>query len=474
MSNSFRQSEPTAQVCTWIEHADPCDDRLLERAKLHILDTFAVAVAGRGTRQVRALARFHDASMAVCGHSLAMGLDRRVEASVAALLTGASAHALDFDDQSYRIYGHSSAVVLPAALALAEENGNTGSELLAAFVVATEAVSKIGRALNPAHFRRGWHSTGTLGAFGAVVACSKLLNLNADETAHALGLAAVRSGGIRANNPTMAKAFQAGQAAQAGVIAAKLAASGVTACTSVLEAHAGYAAVYNHGDAPDFSVFHLLGDPWEIVEPGLMVKQYPACSSIATIIDAMASLLNSGVRASDIEGIHCEVTPLASASMSTSLPPTGYAGKFSIPFCLSSYILHGRLDLDSFGDNVLGESEFRRLGECVTVEVDSSRGWAPASGPEGALLSVKLNDGRRLSVRQDLPLWGYGDRLSDSQVIEKAEYCLSRTLRQAESEFLVEELLELEGRRSLDFLGRISWDMPSASPLHPLNSESGS
>lgn len=443
---------PTAQLSTWIERVSLEDALVLERAKLHILDTLAVAIAGGGAPQVRALAQFHDASMAVDGSSVALGVDRPVEASVAALINGAAAHALDFDDQSYRVYGHTSAVVLPAALALAQENSNTGADLIAAFVVATEAVSKIGRALNPSHFHRGWHSTGTLGALAAAVACSKLLRLDARETSHALGLAAVRSGGLRANNPTMAKAFQAGQAAQAGVVAAKLAAAGVTACTSVLEAPTGYAAVFNHGDPPDFSALDALGDPWEIVEPGLMVKRYPACSSIATIIDAMGSFLSSGVRANDIEGIHCQVTPLANESMSRALPETGYAGKFSIPFCLASYIRFGRLDLDSFSDDVLHDSRFRKLAACVTVDVDTERGWAPDSGPEGVQLSLMGREGSQLSVRQDLPAWGYGDRLSGSQVLDKVRYCLNRTLCEGESERLVGELLELERRTSLDFL----------------------
>lgn len=458
MAITFDSEGPTAHICAWsaLVRVENRSD-VFRRAILHILDTVAVAVAGRHAPQVQKLAQFHDASIAVDGASLAFGADRTFEASTAALLNGAAAHALDYDDQSYSVYGHTSAVVLPAAIAVAQENHNTGRDLVLAFLIGTEVAGKIGRALNPSHFHRGWHSTGTLGVLGATVACARLLGLDAETTSHAVGLAAVRAGGLRANNPTMAKAFQAGQAAQAGVLSAKMARAGVTASQSVLESPVGLAAVYNHGESVDFSVCDLLADPWEILDPGLMIKRYPACSSMATVLDGTRQLMMSGLEIDDIQSIRCSVTPLVSESMSRELPTTGYAGKFSLPFCLASFLIHGKLDLDSFRDEQLKDAQFRRLADRIVVEVDSTGGWAPDDGPEAASISVELVGGHRLSVRQELPDWGYSATLSEPELMEKVRYCLDRTLSGADATELTIALLALDEHTSLDFLMRPNW-----------------
>jgi len=449
----------TAQLSDWVEHVRLVDGAtaVASLAKLHILDTFAVAVAGMNTAQVSTIASFLDEGIAPNGASLGLGSPRYLEASSAALINGVAAHSLDFDDQSYRVYGHTSTVVLPALLALAQENGNSGSELITAFLVGTEAASKIGRVMNPSHFQRGWHSTGTLGALGAAVGCARLLGLGAIKVSHALGLAAVRSGGLRANNPTMAKAYQAGQAAQAAVISAKLAAAGMTACESILEAPTGFGAVYNYPDSLDFSSFDSLGKPWEVAEPGMVIKRYPACSSMATALDAMGALLDTEFATEDIEKIECVVTPLTAESMSVSLPETGYAGKFSIPFCLASLALYGKVELDSFDDAVLLDEQFRAIADRVTIRVDESDGWAPEKGPEAVTLTLTLRGGRQVSERRSVPTWGCGATLAVPDILAKAKYCFSRSLGANDTEFLSNKFRSLESESSLDFLRLPDW-----------------
>ena len=158
-------------------------------------------------------------------------------------------HALDYDDVNLAMPGHPSVAILPGLLALAEERQSTGREVIAAFVAGYETACRIGMAMRPGHYDRGFHATGTVGVFGAAAACARLLGLDAEATGRALGIAGTQAAGLKSQFGTMCKPFHAGKAAQNGLLAARLAARGFSSRPDLVECEQGFAPT--HG--PDFS-----------------------------------------------------------------------------------------------------------------------------------------------------------------------------------------------------------------------------
>ncbi|MBM3629888.1 MAG: MmgE/PrpD family protein, partial [Alphaproteobacteria bacterium] len=217
----------------------------LDEAALCLVDTLACILAGRD-EDVAVAARRAMASASGPGPARAIGGDARMSLPAAALANGVAAHAIDLDD--YEIPGstHPSAVVLGALLALATTRAATLREVLVAHVAGHEAIVRMGEALGHGHYLAGWHATSTIGPFGAATACPRLLGLGAEATAHALGLAASASAGLKHQFGSDAKPVHAGFAARAGLEAALLAAEGIGAAARLFEGrhplrHAGLA-----------------------------------------------------------------------------------------------------------------------------------------------------------------------------------------------------------------------------------------
>ena len=168
--------------------------------------------------------------------------NERLPAASAALINGAAAHALDFDDVNLAMPGHPSVAILPALLALAEERGSSGKDVLTAFVAGYELQCSVGRAIAPGHYDvLGFHATATVGSFGAAAACAHLLRLSLEQFATALGIAGTQAAGLKSMFGTMCKPLHAGKASYHGLVAAKLAMRGFTSRSDVIECQQGFA-----------------------------------------------------------------------------------------------------------------------------------------------------------------------------------------------------------------------------------------
>src|SRR6267154_1318936 len=167
------------------------------------------------------------------------------------------AAALDYDDLNMAMPGHPSVAILPGLLALAEVRRTSGREVTTAFVAGYETACRIGSALQPGHYNLGFHSTGTVGSLGAAAACSRLLGLDAEATAMALGIAGTQAAGLKSQFGTMCKPFHAGKAAQNGLLAARLAARGFSSRPDLVECEQGFARTH----APDFHPEKALAEP---------------------------------------------------------------------------------------------------------------------------------------------------------------------------------------------------------------------
>ncbi|NCF10411.1 MAG: MmgE/PrpD family protein, partial [Gammaproteobacteria bacterium] len=197
----------------------------VEFARLSLLDWCAVALAARDEPVAR-IVREMVSNEGGSPEATLVGCDLRLPARAAALANGTQSHALDYDDTHFGHIGHPTVAVLPAALALAEQRDTSGEGLLAAYLVGVETACRLGAALGPDHYAHGFHQTATSGSFGAAAAAARLLGLDREATAHALGLVATRASGLKSQFGTMGKPFHAGMAAANGVEAATLAAHG--------------------------------------------------------------------------------------------------------------------------------------------------------------------------------------------------------------------------------------------------------
>jgi 2-methylcitrate dehydratase PrpD len=351
-----------------------------EQARRAFLDTLGVMLAGSredASRIASDMARDQGGSTeaSVFGHGFA------APAGEAALVNGTSAHALDFDDVNMSMRGHPSVPLLPAVLALGEKLDSSGREVIDAFVLGFEVECKLGRVIGAPHYALGWHATSTLGTLGAAAACARLLRLDAAQAQTALGLAASLASGVRQNFGTMTKPLHAGWAARNGVIAATLADRGFTADSAALEGESGLLRAASGGARLNSRALSRLGDPWEIVSPGIGVKLYPCCYATHRAIDgALEIVASGGLRRSDIERIKVTVSRGTLMPLQKQLPETGLEGKFSMEYCIAAALADGRIGLATFTDDAVRRPDLRKLMKRVAVREERRAGAFPIGG----------------------------------------------------------------------------------------------
>jgi 2-methylcitrate dehydratase PrpD len=283
----------------------------------------------------------------------------------AALVNGTAGHALDFDDTSTAMRGHPTAPVLPAVLALAEHLDTTGEQLLNAFIIGVEIETRLGAAIGGAHYAKGWHATATIGVMGAAAACARLLDLDADRFAQALGMAASQSAGLRANFGTMTKPLHAGSAAERGLTSALLAAEGFTANSDAFAAKQGLV-----GAAGDGSIVEApLGDhDFAIVDT--LFKYHASCYLTHAALNAVEAIPDRPA-AKSIGAVVVTVNPALLDICGIPEPTTGLHAKFSLRGVTALALLgHDTTDSATFTDAVVQDTAVQELLRRVEVHTD--------------------------------------------------------------------------------------------------------
>jgi 2-methylcitrate dehydratase PrpD len=385
-----------------------------------IADTVAVAIAGwREPAAVRALE--YALNLGEAGRGTIWGRGERAGLETAALCNGIAAHALDYDDASSPMNGHPSVVLLPALLALGEARKLQGRQLALAYAVGFEVACAMGRALSQAHYARGWHLTSTLGTMASAVACARLLELDEDATSHAIGLAVAQTGGSRASFGTDAKAFQAGQAASAGLRAALLAETGFTAAADALDGIAGFSALYSEGEPLAEALDRLGSAPMEMDTSGVEIKKYPACYAVHRPLDGLLDLRREhGLSLENVARIDVQASHGALAPLLSRLPASGTEGRFSMHYALAAALSDGGIKLSSFTDAAVMRTGLRAFMARVHA------GEAPgAMMPRWAHLQVTLVDGQVLRRRIDALRGSPQLPLTDQELLGKVADCLA-------------------------------------------------
>ena len=312
------------------------------------------------------------------------------------LINGTASHALDFDDVSNSLGGHPSAPILPALFALGETLDCTGRDFIAAYVAGFETETRIGRGVHFHHYEKGWHPTATLGVFGATAACCHLMGLDRAKTAQALAIAASLASGLKANFGTMTKPLHVGHTARSGLFAAQLAREGFTANPAALEHQQGFLMVFN--GAGNFDAEAILKDwgrPYDIVSPGLAIKQHPCCGSTHPAIDALLLLrAEHDIAPGEGGADRCPGRIRAASPIPTG--PTrnrGLDAKFSVQYCLARALIDGRIRLEHFEGDAFRDPAARALMRRIHAAPHPET-EAGGAAPLGAEIRITFDDGR--------------------------------------------------------------------------------
>ena len=372
------------------------------------------------------------------GLSSVIGLGLKTSPASAALGNGTLCHALDFDDFCLPALSHPTTTIMPAALAMAEYVGASGKDAILAFNAGYEIFCKVAGAMNPSHWYKGFHATGTFGTYGAVAAASKLLKLDEDQTTRAFGIASSLAAGLKQNIGTHTKPLHAGHAAENGIRAALLAQKGFTAANDAFEGRMGLARLMS--DEQDFSVLDKIADPLEIIDPAPFIKPHPSCGGTHASMNAMLYLVEEyDIKPEDVEEVWGGTNRGVYEQLIYTEPQSDIEARFSMQFVLAIILLERKGGLTRFTNEKVTDPKTVQLMKKIHRYEDPelSRTLPLAWVDKTATVKVRLKDGRELTRTADIR------HLTWDEVKEKYTECASVALpknKVAESMNLLEHL----------------------------------
>jgi 2-methylcitrate dehydratase PrpD len=353
-------------------------------------------------RAVRVLAPSEQAMLA--------GRKERVDIANAALINGIASHLFDFDDTHLKTIIHPAGPVCSAVLALAELTGASGRSLIDAVVLGIDVSCRLGNTLYPQHYDRGWHITGSTGSIGAAAACARLLGLDADKTAMALGIAASQPVGLREQFGTMTKPFHPGAAAKAGLMSALMAREGDTSSPRSIEAPRGFAQVVS--TKFDWSeITDELGKRFEISFN--TYKPFACGIVIHPSIDACVQLRNKGVTAENLEHLDLRVHSLVLELTGKKEPSDGLQGKFSVYHGCAVGLIFGRASESEYANDIVNREDVVATRRKVVATVDDRIDEAAVEA------TATLKNGTTVHVRVDHAIGSLQRPMSDADLVAK-------------------------------------------------------
>ena len=339
-----------------------------------------------------------------------LGRSEMLDMGSAALVNGITSHTFDFDDTHLKTIIHPAGPVASAVLALAEQRGLSGRDVIDALVLGIDVACRVGNTMYPDHYDRGWHITGSTGMLGAAAACARLLRLDAQQTAMALGIAASQPVGLREQFGTMTKPFHPGGAARAGLMSALLASQGFTSSPKALEAPRGFIQV-----ASDKRAWHEITDELgQRFEISFNTYKPFACGIVIhPSIDACAQLRERGVRPEQVERIDLRVHSLVLELTGKKEPQDGLQGKFSVYHGCAAGLIYGRAGEEEFSDAVVRDPLVVATRNKVQAVVDETIDEAEVR------VSALLKNGERIDVHVEHAIGSLQKPLSDAQLQAK-------------------------------------------------------
>ena len=432
------------QIAHFIEKTQPesLSQEVTEMVNLCLLDWLGSTIAGGTTPPVQSLL---DVTKDFGGNSHATVIPGRFNSSchLAALVNAGSSHALEMDDLHKPSVLHPAAPVIPAALAVAERQGASGPELAAAIVIGYEIAIRAGEAMGSGHYRF-WHTTGTCGIFGAAAAVGKLIRLTPQQMVWALGNAGTQSAGLWEflTEGAMSKQLHPAKAAADGLLAALLAQRGFTGSSMIFEGEKGLGQATCK--APNLSLLTegLSEKPPRILENSF--KAHAACYHIHSTIDAILDLKTRyHLKHNEIERITVRLYSVALDLLEKIEVVNSYAGKFSVPYCVATALLHDRVSLENFTMETLRDQHFIHLMSRVKLEPDPELDRLyPEKWP--AIVTAEMTSGERYEARVEYPKGDPKNPMTRKELINKFHSLTHNIISKPVQDQLVRKCLSLE------------------------------
>jgi 2-methylcitrate dehydratase PrpD len=408
---------------------DALPPEVVERSKEQMLNAAGIGLAGLAELEGQVITQFVQdrAGTPTC---TVLGAPFRSTPEYAALANGTLVHALDFDENVERRANHPSNEMFPTVMAVGEQVGASGPDVIAAFALGCEVSTKIGAAGDldeqfPSITRHGWNPQPVAGVFGATAAAAKLLGLTQEQLENAFGLAASQASGLLVNtNGTSSKPLQAGIAAMKGILCATLAGRGMTGARDGIEAERGYLdAIRRDRDIDADEFIGRLGNPYDVIDPGVRLKVYPCGSYTHVSLEAMLRLIEEhGVQADDVAAIEVAVPPRwGMTGAAIQHPETGTRAKFSMAYVMAVALVYGPPRIEHFTNEAIRDPKLVRLLDRVTV-VTTEKPTERATRP--STVTVTLTDGRILSHRAEFAKGHRHNPVTQADMDAKFEACV--------------------------------------------------
>lgn len=419
----------------------PLSDEVRHAARRCLIDWFATTIPGGiqppATLLCQALAGELDR-----GHAVLVPGGRRALPRAAALINGCASHTVEFDDIYRDAIYHPGAPVISAALAIAQDRRVDGEHLLRAIVAGYEISTRIGAAVTPSHYEY-WHTTGTVGAFGAAAAASSILDLNADQVGHALANAATMAAGLQQafRSDAMGKPLHAGRAAETGVLVALAAEAGVTGARGMLDGPRGFGNAMSR-DVNWLAATSDLGTQFNITR--MTQKNHGCCGHTFAALDAIIELREAhALDAEKIDRIRVGTYAKALEVTGDFEPVTGYEAKFSLPYCASVALIEGRVRLNAFDREHLDDQSIRALMKRIELYVDDA---ADNGFPRqrAAIVEITTRDGERFEFRAPTRKGDPDHPLSDAELVDKYRELSAPVAGDAATESLLDSLWRID------------------------------
>ena len=424
-------------------------EEALDAARRCVPDNLGAALGAAGSPEIKAVLQAYQdwEAPGLNGRTAAAwGQGRRADLFSALLCNGLLSHELELDDVHTGSKSHVGAVVIPAAWTLADALGADGRAFLEAVVAGYEVMGRVGLGMDVASNRkRGWHTTGVIGGFGAAAAAARLLGLDEDQTLSAFGMAGTQACGLWAflAEGATCKKLHPARAAINGVSACLLAKAGMTGPAHILDAGDGglYAAVSDRCELSRLTAG--LGEGYEITR--IDKKPYPCCRTTHHAIDAALSLREErGLRPEDIRSVLVETYEVGVLQCgSPKYPESPVEAKFSIPFTCAAAFARGRVTRGEFSRELLEDPQVRRVAEATRVVADE--GFTQRyPGRWGSRMTVALENGETLTCQIDDMSGSVASPLSPERERDKFLDLAVPSLGRERAEALLADLARLE------------------------------
>lgn len=403
----------------------------------HLLDGLGTAIAARRDHVVDAAVQVAT-GLGGPAEATVLGSRDKVSAPAAAYANGTLVHGLDFDDTHAEGLVHATAVVLPAAFAVGEHQSASGADVLTAALVGYETVCRVAMASPHGFHARGLHATQVAGVFSAAAVTARLLGLDEQVAAQALGIAGSSAGGLLEFLSTGAstKQLHPGSAGLNGILAARLAAAGATGPVTVLEGPHGIYATMSDRPVDLSAVTAGLGQNWEVTR--ITIKPYPSCQLMHVALDAVAAAVaTEPVAVGDVREVVVDVHPdsasvVCEPAETKVAPRTAYDAKFSLPWSVAALLTDGGIGVDSYSAASIARPQVADLAAKVRTRLTDGDGVA-ADAPGRA--ELYLVDGRTVTGAVARSVGGPAAPLDDDAL-------LAKFLRNAEDTAVARELAD--------------------------------